>query len=330
MKHIHHIHIFILVGLLSIFVILIATNSQTESSLEKNPIIFGVSYSPEYATSLGLDPKKTYLSILNELNAKNLRLNAYWNEIELKPDKFNFQDLDWYINQATNHSAQVILAIGYKLPRWPECRAPKWVDQASLRTRELNMLKAVISHFDQNTTITAYQLENEPLLDFGVCPKVDREFLVQEVHFVKNLTHKPIILTDSGELRPWRTPMQLSDIFGTTLYRVIDSPWVGPFQYPLRPWFYRVKSDLIRTLFAQGNQKTIIAELQAEPWAQVPLTQLPVEIQVNRFSLSSFKETVQFSKKTGFSESYLWGVEWWYYLAAHGHSEYLEYAKGLF
>ncbi len=330
MKHIHHIHIFILASLLIILLILIVVNRQTEVLLEKNPITFGVSYSGEYALSLGLDPRSTYLSILNDLAVKNLRLNGYWNEIEPKPDKFSFTDLDWYINEASKVNAQVILAIGYKLPRWPECRTPAWINLNNLRENQLIMLKAVITHFDQNPTITAYQLENEPLLDFGVCPPVDRQFLFQEVHFVKNLTHKPIILTDSGELRAWRTSMQLSDIFGTTLYRVIENPWIGPFQYPLRPWLYRIKSDLVRKLFAQENQKTIISELQAEPWAQEPLTQIPIEIQVNRFSLNSFKEAVQFSKKTGFSESYLWGVEWWYYLAANGHPEYLEYAKGLF
>ena len=141
---------------------------------------------------------------------------------------------------------------------------------------------------------------------------------------------KPIIITDSGELRPWRTPMQLSDIFGTTLYRVIDNPWLGPFQYPLRPWFYRTKSDLIRKVFAPQNQKTIISEFQAEPWAMQPLTEIPIKEQLSKFPISRLQETVDFARKTGFPEAYFWGVEWWYYLAKNDHPEYLNYAKTLF
>ena len=75
------------------------------------------------------------------------------------------------------------------------------------------MLEKVIKHYDQNSAINAYQLENEPLLNFGLCPEPDREFLKKEVGFVRSQTKKPIILTDSGELRPWVTPMKLGDVY---------------------------------------------------------------------------------------------------------------------
>lgn len=328
MKHIHHLHIFILIGIILLALLLIIINIEQEKfSLSQNTT-FGVSFTPSYAKDLGLDPKETYNSLLTELNVKNLRLSAHWDEIEPFEGSFYFDDLDWYIDQASKNHAQVILAIGYKLPRWPECRAPEWIENR--QERQLLMLEKVIAHYENNPTITAFQLENEPLLEFGECPKIDREFVKKEVKFVREISKKPIIITDSGELRPWVTPMKLSDIFGTTLYRVVDTPWIGPFQYPFRPWMYRVKSELIRTVFAKENQKTIISELQAEPWAMQSLTEIPIETQLDRFSLEKLKENIDFARRTGFSESYLWGVEWWYYLKENNHPEYLEFAKSLF
>ena len=102
------------------------------------------------------------------------------------------------------------------------------------------------------------------------------------------------------------------------------------FTYPLKPWFYRIKSDLVRQFFAPNNQKTIIVELQAETWSNQTLLETPLDIQLKNFSLQQFKDTVEFAKKTGFSEIYLWGVEWWYYLSQHNHPEYLKYSESLF
>lgn len=349
-KHIHHIHIILLAGALTIFGLLLLTNILAERIILKQKITFGVSFSPRYASELGLDPQKTYLSILSELGTKRLRLNAYWDDIEpfdsepldftrgklrrtTQGKPFHFDDLDWYINQATKNQAQVILAVGFKLPRWPECRAPKWLDLSNLsylRERQLKMVEAVIRRYEQNPTISAWQLENEPLLRFGICPPPDKKFLEQEVALVRSLSKKPIILTDSGELSSWKTSMQLSDILGTTLYRTAEDKNWGTFYYPLRPWFYRAKSTVVRKFFAPTNKKTIIAELQTEIWAGEPIMNIPIETQIKRFSLDQLKNTIDYTRRTGFDEAYLWGAEWWYYLAKNGHPEYLEYAKTLF
>ncbi len=310
--------ILLLIILVSIFVV---SNLQIDKENLQKPASFGVSFSPRYALELGLNPKLTYQSILQELGTKSVRLSAYWDEIESEQDKFNFDELDWYVSEAAKNQARVLLAIGYKLPRWPECRAPKWL--SNLRERQLKMLGAVIAHYEKNPTINAFQVENEPLLEFGVCPPPDRQFLKKEVEFVRNLTKKPVIITDSGELRSWFTPAKLSDILGITLYRTVETPIFGTFHYPFPPWFYRLKANLV-------GKKTIVVELQAEPWATHSLTQTPLDKQIKRFSLEQFKKNIEFAQKTGFEEVYLWGVEWWYFMAQQGHPEYLDYAKGLF
>lgn len=324
----HKIHILILLILVILVSIFVVSNINTDKQNLQKDVIWGVSYDPTYAKYLGLDPKATYLAILSDLSIKSVRLSALWDRIEPQQDHFDFAELDWYVSEAQKHQAKVILAIGYKLPRWPECRAPKRLKNP--RERQLKMLEAVIKHYENNYIISAWQLENEPLLNFGLCPPPDREFFKKEVLFVRSLTKKPIIITDSGELRPWVTPMKLSDIFGTTLYRVVENPLIGQFVYPLKPWFYRIKSDLVRQFFAPANQKTIIVELQAETWSNKTLPETPLDVQLANFSLQQFKDTVTFAQKTGFDEIYLWGVEWWYYLAQNNHPEYLEFAKTLF
>lgn len=328
-----HIKIFILLGLIILAILLILANNLLERTYSSQDSQMGVSYSPSYTQALGLDPQKTYLAILDDLKVKRLRIPAYWNEIEPYEGKFDFTKLDFYINEAKKHQASVILAIGYKLPRWPECRSPGWLnmdnDQAR-KDKELLMLKAVVKRYENEPTVTTWQLENEPLLAFGVCPPADWKFLKIELDLVKSLSQKPIMLTDSGELRVWITSMRLADQFGTTLYRVVYNDWLGNFYYPLRPWYYRTKGAIIKTLFAPQNQKIIISELQSEPWAKEFITMVPIAQQVKDFSMETFSENVSFAKKVGFDEIYLWGVEWWYYMKVNNHPEYWQYAKSIF
>ena len=52
--------------------------------------------------------------------------------------------------------------------------------------------------------------------------------------------------------------------------------------------------------------------------------------QAKFFPLKDFQDIISYAKKTGFDTQYLWGIEWWYWMAEHGHPEYLEYAKTLF
>lgn len=331
--HTEHIKIFILIGLLVSAIILIRASHFLDRIYLSQPVEFGVSFSPNYAQALGLDPKVTYQEILKDLKVKSIRIPAYWPEIEPEMDKFNFGELDYYINEAGKNKAKMILAIGYKLPRWPECRAPGWLNLESTQyrqKRQLIMLKKVIVHYDKNPTITTWQVENEPTLKFGICPGGDDKFLKEEVEFIRSLSQKPIILTDSGELQNWITPMQLGDYFGTTLYRIVHNDLTGRFDYPFKPWFYRVKAYLVKKVFAPQNQKIIVTELQAEPWTNKFVKESPLQEQISNFPLEQLKNNVNFGKKVGFPQIYLWGVEWWYYMKQNNHPEYWEYTKDLF
>lgn len=320
-------------GLLCLFLLLIVANIFYEKT---QPIAtnfqWGVSFSPEYATELGLDWKATYAEILQTLAIKRLRLNSYWRQIETEPGKYNFDTLDYLIDQATDHQATVLLVIGSKQPHWPECFSPQWARQLSLEQRQertLDFIQVVLNRYKDNPTIWAWQVENEPLFNYGAfCDPLDVDFLTKEVGLVRTLDPtRPIVVTDSGELGFWKTAMQSSDIFGTTLYRTVHNPIFGYFSWPLPPAVYQMKSFITRSLFANTNKRTIIAELQTEPWLSQKIISVPVNKQGQIFSVADLASNLAYAKRTRFDEAYLWGVEWWYFMEKNGHPEYLEFMQ---
>lgn len=295
----------------------------------------GITFSPKYAMQLNLNPQTTFIKLLDELKIKSVRLPVYWDEVEIFPQKFNFSRMDFYIEEAQKKGAKVILVLGYKQPRWPECFAPDWVDKLMDLEKEekiLGLIKAEIEHFRKFENISAWQIENEPYFPYGQCrPEISR-ILAEEIKIVRSLDSRPVIVTDTGELGFWIPSIQAGDVFGTTLYREAWGPLFGRQTYPLPPIFYRLKWHLTETLAGKSGGMAVISELQAEPWipSKTPTIDYPVEEQSKLMPVSKIKENIEYAKETGFDTIYLWGVEWWYFMDKSGHPEYLEFAKTLF
>lgn len=295
---------------------------------------FGVSFSPKYARELGLDPKISYQAILKELEVKYLRLPTYWDQLESTQGELDFAETDYLMDEAQKHSSKVILSVGIKQPRWPECHQPDWAAKLSLKERKqrlLNFVRTVVERYKSHPALYIWQVENEPFFQFGVeCDILDKSLLSTEVELVRSLDPDHFIMaTDSGEaMKLPITSMRLSDIFGTTLYRTVYAPKVGYFDYPLLPGFYTLKSNLTH-IFASNNQKTIISELQAEPWSTKPLKETSIEEQLTQFPVQKLEANIEYAKLTGFDTIYLWGAEWWYYMLNQGHPEYWNQAKKL-
>lgn len=317
-----------------VLIIVFLANLFFEKKYTKENIQFGVTFSPKYAKYLKLDWQKTYTSMLEDLKVKNLRLLTYWDVLQKDFDKYDFTEIDYLLEQAKKKGTRVILVLGERQPRWPECHIPSWAQKLNSQERLqklLQFIQTVVERYNTHPAVIAWQVENEPLLKFfgEGCDNFDKSFLKQEVSLVKKISNKPIVMSDSGELGFWATPMQNSDIFGTTLYRRVYDKSVGYITYPVQPYFYSLKSDLIRSIFASNNQKTIIVELQAEPWFKDGKF-VSSEEQAQLFTAQQFKDYTDFAKKTGFTEAYLWGVEWWYFMDQQGYPQYLNFAKTLF
>lgn len=275
--------------------------------------VYGVTFSKTYAESFGLDWKAVFIASMDELGIRRFRIPAYWNEVEPEQKKFNFADYDWMLAEAEKRGAKIILGIGRKLPRWPECHIPAWAEKLPPDEQKLKLagsLAAMVKHFRSSPAILYWQVENEALFPFGICPEPDADFLKKEVGIVKGLDSRPVVVTDSGELSTWIKTSDIGDILGVSMYRIAWNNVFGYFYFPIPPAYYRKKADAISFL----ADKVIVTELQAEPWGRLPLTELPVGEQYHSMNIGRFRENVDFAYRTGMSEIYLWGVEWWYWL----------------
>jgi drug/metabolite transporter (DMT)-like permease len=305
----------------------------------KQHIEWGITFSEKFSRQLGLDWQKNFEAILNELRPSKIRLIAYWDEIEKEQGKFDFSDMDWLVEKTKEKKIPIIIVAGLKVPRWPECHEPEWVQSqiSDLKTQNLlNYFEKVVERYKDKPNLYAWQVENEPFLSFGECGTIDKEILDKEIALVKSLDSKhPILITDSGEFGLWYKASKRGDIFGTTMYRNVYSrliSWlVGNIEYPISPAFFRIKEKITRFLINNYSKRFIVVELQGEPWSPVALAKISYEEQIKLFSLDYFADTIEYAKKTGFDEYYLWGAEWWYYLKEkHNDNRYWNYGKILF
>ncbi len=313
-----------------IFLLYLASRGHVYESEE---LAYGITFSKKQAQSLGFDWQKMYLSIFDDLGVKKLRLPAYWNEIEWSDGDYHWDDLDWQVNEASSRGVEIIVAVGGRLPRWPECHFPDWTEgfnKGKVQTKILEYIKLVLERYKDNKNIMAWQVENEPFLShFGDCPKLDKEFLEEEIALVHSLDNRPVVITDSGELSLWVSAAKRADIFGTTMYLDTYSKNFGWYvHYPISPAFFRFKKN-ITNLFAQP-EKWIVIELQAEPWGPIQYQDMSQEERSRTMDLNKLKDIIEFAHQTGFQEFYLWGVEWWYWEKEQGRPEVWDYAKSLF
>jgi len=282
----------------------------------REDVKLGKTFSSRYATDLGLDWKETYLALLEQIGIKKLRLPVYWDLVEKEQGVYDFSDVDWQIAEAKAHQASVILTVGLKVPRWPECHIPEWanVNDEVRRKSILHFIATTVERYKEDRTVAKWQIENEPFLPFGICPPFDVHFLEQEVALVKTLDRsRPILLTDSGELSIWYGAASRGDEFGTTMYRDIYSKKVGGyFTYPVGPNFFRLKAWIVKTFAKQ--EKLSVIELQGEPWASGWIAEIPIEEQYRTMNPQKLRDNVEYAKRVGFPEVYLWGGEWWYWM----------------
>lgn len=310
--------------------VLVGVSVGLERRMPRAEPQFAVAYSADQARYLGLDSDETFRAILKDLRPRHVRLQANWNSVEPKPGNFDFSELDKLVGEAAAADATVTLAVGRKLPRWPECHDPAWLAGLApyeIEERQLAMLREVVTHFKPNRNIVRWQLENEPLFGFGNCPPPNVGRLRQEGELLRELdSSRPILITDSGELSPWWESSFLADEQGVTMYQVTWDPLVGYFHYPWPPGFYRLKAALISPFV----RKTLVSELQMEPWAPKGLNALSPSEASRSFDPERFWRNVTFVRATGLSEAFVWGVEWWYAQKQRGDGGYWDSGRLLF
>lgn len=323
----------ILLGFL-IFLLIIISYLFIGSPPQAEEIKWGVNFSQKHTTGFGLDWRDTYLALIDDLGIRNIKLATYWDLIEVEEGKYNFEDLDWQIKTAEEKGVKLLLVIGMKTPRWPECHIPEWakgLNKEEQQEKILSLVEKIVLKYQGSASINRWQVENEPFFPFGECPWVDKEFLKKEIDLVKSLDtqKRPIIISDSGEGSFWFTAASLGDIVGTTMYEKVWFRQLGIYlTYPFPPTFYWRKAQIIKKLF---GKEVICVELQVEPWGPKLLYDSPLKEQEKTMNLEQFQKNVEFAKKTGLREFYLWGAEWWYWMKEKQNNPQIwEEAKKLF
>lgn len=311
-------------GLIVLALLLLLTGTmygiaQWYIQTEKNkPLEMGVSFIPDYANSLGVDPQQT-MDALTGIGVKQFRLVSYWSDMEQTQGKYDFSQLDWQFKKAEAAHAKVMLTVGLRQPRWPECHIPDWAakEPASQWTPQLEaFMKAVVERYKDSPSLQQYQLENEYFLKgFGTCTDFSRQRLIDEYQLVKQADPRhPIIVGRSNNALGFPTGQPQPDEFSISVYkRVWDAGFTHRYiEYPYPAWFYG---------FLAGTQKIflgkdmVIGELQAEAWPPngKPITQTSLEEQNKSFNAQRFKDRIAYGKATGMRQIDLWGAEYWYY-----------------
>lgn len=290
-------------------------------------IRYGLTWSTRYAEDLGLDPVEGFQMAIEDLGVRLFRIPVYWDRVESTRGTFDLQELDEIVLIAEEYDVDLVMVVGRRVPRWPECFFPTWVDDLSyedMSQAQLAFVELVVNHYKDSPSLLRWQVENEPFLHaFGECPEVERpEFLNDEVAFVRSLDPEhPIQMTASGELGLWTRVAPLADIVGVSVYRTTYTNGIGYLTYPIPPWLYRAKARLIAPIPA------VVSELQAEPWFANPINTYSPQEQLELFGPEDFARHVNYVERIGFNEVTLWGGEWWLYLSEVGYPEMWEAAK---
>lgn len=287
-------------------------------SLQTYDVEYGISFNQTHASSLGLDWREVYRAMLDDLQPKYVRVAAMWSEVEKQPNNFTFEDVDFMMDEAQKHGTKVLLVVGQKSPRWPECHVPDWLanyDDQKSEDYLFQYIEKVVERYKDHQALELWQVENEPFIQFkfGDCSHYREELVPKEIGFVKTTDpDHEIVLTDSGELSTWQKASAFGDKFGSTLYRVVRTPHDFIFTYDwLPPIVYVAKARL----WGISYSNFFISELQAEPWFQ-DATPLDVTIarQEETMNPQRLHKNLDYSKHVGASRAYLWGVEWWYWM----------------
>ncbi len=281
------------------------------------PQQMGVSFIPDYASSLGLDPQTT-MTALENIGVRDFRLVSYWNDIEPTKGKYDFSQLDWEFASANASHSKVLLVVGLRQPRWPECHAPDWVNTQQPTSDWLPQLEqfmtSVINRYKNNPALSGWQLENEYFNNFGQCYNYSRQRLVSEYNLVKRLDpNHPILVPRSNNYPNLQLDQPRPDIAGLEIYHSVWAPLLNRhFTYPMPSWYYSFLAGATKIITGRDS---IIHEAQAEPWPAPgqALIDLSLAQQQKLLSANQLKQYFSFAKTTKIPKVYWWGAEYWYY-----------------
>src|SRR6202140_407760 len=268
------------------------------------PVQVGISFNPQRAAEMGLDYRSAFTR-LEALHFRVIRLSAYWDQI----DQDGYGQLDWFMTEAQRTGQPIVLGACMKglgcaefytpasaMPAAGLKQGQDVASDASLRDATLAFVNDTVLRYRDNSTLIAWQVENEPFNRAG--PQrlwIDAAFLREEITSLPQLDghHRQVIVNafshfnlvfdqasarqgfdfrqwlgfdaDSAE-RDGLSVLGPGDVLGLDVYTAIGYQFLGSdhMSHADGDWPDRLARvrDLART---QGKQAWI-TEAQAEPW----------------------------------------------------------------
>lgn len=307
------------------------------ASVDPNTV-YGITWSKPYAEQLGLDSDAGLQAVMRELGAKRIRLPAYWALIEANQGSYDFSWLDRQLKIAEQNGGKITLAVGSRLPRWPECWEPGWVkslDQSDRENAQMRYVQAVYERYANHPSVIGWQVENEVSFTFFAnCSGLTKNLARKEMDYVRGEEQKrgankrPVVTTDSGELSSWLANAGHVDGKGVSVYRVVTNPYLGVIRYWFLPtWFYQRKAWLAQPFVGSIH----VSEFQMEPWSNAPLQRLSNADLFITFDQKQMESNLKYAERLHMPEVYFWGAEWWYWMKeSRDHSEFWDAMKNFF
>ena len=295
---------------------------------------FGFSFSPKQAAYLGLEPKETYLALLDGLKPPFIRIPVYWNEVEKERGEFDFSGIDWYLIEAKKRGVLVTVNLGYTTFRWPECNEPRWswdLEGEEFEKALLNFLEKTVSHLTSFSNIDFWQVENEPELWHSKihCRLIKTSLLRKEIAVVKRTDRlqRPVVITFGSQTKVgnvWQRRILLGDVFAVSFF---GRSYNKLFHlYTNRLWLRNI--PLEKKITEKLGKRFWISEFQAEPWGRTPLNKISWQEAKKTMNPEILKKNIELLKGWGGAERvYFWGVEWWYKEFLEGRREMWEMGR---
>jgi hypothetical protein len=91
--------------------------------------------------------------------------------------------------------------------------------------------------------------------------------------------------------------------------------------YPNSIWYHRMRATIIETY---TGRETFVHELQLEPWGPGDKADQTFAEQNKSMSARQIERNIEYAKRLGMDDIYLWGGEWWYWRMQQGDSQIWE------
>jgi hypothetical protein len=312
----------------------------------KRPSYLGSTFSPLQCYYLDLDYKAAFNAICR-LGLDRIRLGAYWHEIEAQEHQYDFSTLDWLLDRCHEHNIEVVLALGLKVPRYPEFHFPQWVrdryetgagatpiDQRSpaLAARSAQFLSRVVDHARSAPALKYWQVENEPFTQLEITGGrwLSPEFVQAAVQAVRSGLQpgQKILLTGAIQLpspqfpadnAAFQTSLPIADAVGFNVYTKVPAGNGGGYLEP-GPGFWQQLGLWQQQLVASGREAWI-AEAQAEPWEAGHLVALDRPSYPSASPLQ-MQHLVGQLTDLGYGTVLLWGCEYWFWHKTQGRNQW--------